>query len=244
MFNKTLIILSLIFSAHNALAIPTVVGTWDSANCLPFQCTPTPFAWPSRYMQIYDASLFDSAFSINSIEFFKTSSDANLMSFDYVINLSTTNSSSTSYSLTFADNYGADMALFSEGYFAPSNGDFLSFGGDSFFYDPNDGNLLFEISITNMTGIDRNLPRSLQFSFDPGMQRFFGADSTLPEVGTTGWTGIPPPQGLVTGFNTVETVPEPKILILMLIGVSIVMTKNIWGQSKSSGLRAVFDFRI
>jgi hypothetical protein len=201
------------------------VGTWDSGNCMPFQCQPAgPSSQSSRYAQIYDASLFSEDLVINSIEFFKTSADANLMSFDYEIRLSTTSSSSSSYSLVFSENTGADSMLFAQGSFSPNSGEYLSFYGDSFHYDQSEGNLLVDILITNSSGSDSAFPRSLQMSFAPGLRRIYGsaAYGEIPETGSTGWTGEAPPQGLVTGFNiSPQVVPIPAAVYLFGSGLGL-----------------------
>lgn len=175
-----------------------VVGTPTSANCNPFQC-PTPGFGPERrYMQIYDSSFFDEALTISSIEFFKVSPDSNLMNFDYQITLSTTSSSSTSFSFDYDQNTGSNATLFAAGSFVAAEGESLAFFGNDFYYDPNDGNLLFDIVTSNFENADNSLPRSLQMTFDSGVIRIYD--------GRTGCSG---PCGLVTGFNTVSEVPVP-----------------------------------
>jgi hypothetical protein len=170
---------------------------------------------------------------INSIEFFKTSADANLMSFDYEIWLSTTSSSSSSYSLTFSENTGADSMLFAQGSFSPSSGEYLSFYGDSFHYDQSEGNLLVDILITNSSGSDREFPRSLQMSFDPGFRRIYGSApyGEIAETGSTGWSGEAPPYGMVTGFNiSPQVVPLPASVWLLgsaLAGLGLVRRRCV-----------------
>ncbi len=223
-----------LFSIYTCTASATsvIVGTPTSSNCAPFQCTGAGASGAStRYTQIYDSSWFNEPFTISSIEFFKTSPNANLMSFDYEITLSTTTSSSSSFSLVYDENTGSDAALFAQGSFTPSEGDFFSFQGIGFDFDPSIGNLLVDFTLTNRVGSDPTFPRSLQFSFDSGIQRIYG------NYGDSGSTGCSDGSdcGLVTGFNYAATasVPEPASLLLIGSGITGLLGSRIRSKRKA-----------
>jgi len=187
----------------------------NGENQFPFVTT----AAPQRYQQVYDASQFGTTpLSIEGIAFRLDDEFGNSFSTtipDIEISLSTASADPDALSSAFADNIGADeTVVFTRGSLPLSSNSNTPSGTpeafdiavdftDTFFFDPNVGNLLLEV---------KNFSTSI-----PSSPIFFNAENTTGDSvsrlfntndanATTGFTDS---LGLVTQFNTASTQPVP-----------------------------------
>src|SRR5262249_21714871 len=120
---------------------------------------------------------------------------------------------------TFANNVGADDALFFSGALGgPVGGPTFTIAGSPFLYDPSGGNLLMDIFVTPGGssfggGYFDALEENDSFAGETSRMQTFGG-------GTTRW-GL----GLVTQFSAVAAVPEPSSLALFGLG-SLVLARR------------------
>jgi hypothetical protein len=213
-----------------AIAIPvfgtlmyagTVIGTANSENCIPWSCQDLN---PGNYQQIYNSGAFSGAIDIGSISFYNTYSDGGvsqgIAQMDYTIYLAVTGQSVPDGSLPSGD------VLFASGHLAGQDfpfGSTLSFSGTTFAYDPSLGNLELTVLVSNESG-----PIS-------GAYTFFDAGSGNPFSRWCSDCGSNPGTGLVTGFDTGGTVPEPATSLLLGIGIVAIAAGIRRGKASSSG---------
>ncbi len=189
-----------------AEALSVTAGTSQAGNAAPFQ-TKAP-----RYTQIYDSSWFtEGALNISEIDLFRRSGENTIPNLTYELRLSTTASSSTSYSLTFADNIGSDESLFAQGVLGPTVDAVLTFKGSPFRYDPTAGNLLLDFRLTDFSG---DGSATFQFTQEAGLQRIYTNGAAKPIQ-----TGCSRACGLVTRFSG-NPVPEPATSALLVLGLA------------------------
>ncbi|WP_217358209.1 PEP-CTERM sorting domain-containing protein [Anabaena sp. UHCC 0187] len=192
--------------AGTAQAESVVIGGpgEPGGDCAPFGCT-------LRYQQVYNASLFSSPIQIDTISFFnKNDSPGSISNANYTINLSTTNKAVNGLSNIFASNIGANNQSFFVGSLsgAISDGKF-SITGNSFLYDPSQGNLLLDVS---KDGGSYDFSAFLDYnpSSNGSFSRLFSFDNS-----SSG--NIHDNYGLVTEFSSAsKSVPEPASLMGIL----------------------------
>ena len=132
------------FGAGGAAQASSVIiggpGLPNAGDCAPFSCV-------QRYQQVYDASLFSTPILIDTISFFNKNYDpGNIAAANYTIKLSTTGKAVNGLSNNFADNLGANNKTFFEGFLSgPITDGKFSITGNSFLYDPSQGNLLLDV---------------------------------------------------------------------------------------------------
>lgn len=196
-------------AAGSAQALSITIGAPGdpgSGDCAPFGCT-------QKYQEIYHANLFSSPILIDTISFFnKNSGPGSISAATYTINLSTTSKAVNDLSNTFADNIGANNQSFFVGSLGGpiSNGKF-SITGNSFLYDPSQGNLLLDIS-KDAGSNDFSVFLDFQNGSAPNgsISRVFSFDNS-PSGNTNS------NYGLVTEFSgNAQSVPEPTSLIGIL----------------------------
>jgi hypothetical protein len=179
-------------------------GTPGTGNCIPFGCSN----WAPQYQQVYASSDFSGPISISEITFYNHNVVGPLSPENgvYTISLSTTSAAVNGLSSNMDDNIGADDVKLFTGKLpalTPGPGGELDFFlRKSFFYDPQEGNLLLNVVSHNAS--DADLPLSLDTA------NFSGLFSRAYANGDPR-NALMDPGGLVTGFNTVSPVPIPNV---------------------------------
>jgi hypothetical protein len=155
---------------------------------------------------MYAASEFSGPISITSITFYNTEDvPGNIQEGTYTFRLSTSPLTVATMDFTdFAANVGADEALFAVADLSGSAFPSFSILGGPFVYDPADGDLLLDITVTY--GVE-----SPAVFLDSRSGTAGGAFSRYHNYGAAfaDW-------GLVTGFNEAGgAIPEPSTLLLI-----------------------------
>ena len=206
------------------------VGNFNASNCYPFSCAASD--GETVYQQIYTSSAFSGTTSFDSIDFFK-SYGTSLDSATYDVSFSTTSKFVSGLDTSnYLNNIGSDSSSFGTFNLSGLMPDTLSLSGNTFNYDPNAGNLLMTVLLSNLTE-----PHSYQ--------SFFQADSSGSSASRLYSGGLYSSQdsvALVTRFNTTSRpVPVPGMALGLLISGSWLAAKHrktTQSTSKSSKLIA------
>lgn len=199
-------------SAVSLLGSSLVVGTDNGANEFPFG-GPFDGNPGTTYQEAYASTDFAGPELITAIDFFKAAGfKGGIYSGTYTLSFSIISSNIGSLSTTdLAGNIGADNTVFDTVVLSGHTPHELTFTGTPFLYDPSQGNLLLNISITGGSGAS-----GVAFQDNEGIgtsvarYQNFGANNGL------GW-------GLVTQFDTTSPVPEPATLSLFACGMAAVL---------------------
>jgi len=179
--------------------VPVTVGAPPpgSPNCFPFGGNFSG-ASSGRYQQLYSASAFPGPITITALKFFDTQAPVlggatSLPSGSWAIALSTTSATLNTLSANFAANVGSNNTpVFSGNLTQPwALGDTLTIPlSTPFTYVPANGNLLMDVTVSNLT------PTSCFIYFDAT------GSSDLPSTvtGHVDSDGVFNGYGLVTGF--------------------------------------------
>lgn len=190
-----------LFVGAREAAAGTIVGVNDNGNCYPFSCAASDGV--VTYQQVYSAAAFGGPLSFDSISFFK-STGTDMDTADYAIYFSTTSMPVLGLDGNPANNLGADNALFGNFTIGGAMPNVLTLVGNTFNYDPSDGNLLMTVYISNLT--TNNGYESFFQADYTGVQtsRLYATDSSVTQNATG---------ALVTEFS-LSAVPEPSSMAM------------------------------
>ena len=188
-------------------------------NCLPIGCPSE--ADVTEYQQLYAASNFPSAVTINGLTFFytflppgETRGEGLAQGGNFVVALSTVTADVSTFNNLIQA--GPDnRVLFSgslDGFFLPYFSSF-TLGGGTFFYDPTKGNLLMDVLISGA-------PLSSSGGGLDSSASALGIFSRATNGSNTGTVGV----GLDTRF---DTVPEPPTFGLVAAGGLIALGRLV-----------------
>jgi hypothetical protein len=204
-----------VFAGPQAFAGVTI-GAANSGNCYPFSCGPTDGL--TEYQEAYNQSAFSGVTSFDTISFTALTSAVAGPSMDtgtYAVSFYLSTEPVGSLSSNLASNEGAllgNFGVFTLGGAMPST---LSLTGSSITYDPSQGNLLMDVSISGGT------------SYNGTYNQFFNADITGTDV-SRAWNSSTygafgdATGGLQTTFSTAGAVPEPAAWTMMLLGLGLI----------------------
>ncbi len=236
LFGIATLLLLLSLGLSNLNAQPVVVPNanefleGNNANAFPFSVGA-----PMRYQQIYESTQFSECGNIVQVNFrYDDNRTGSSVTYpDILIQLSTTTVTPATLSATFADNIGPDVTTVYDGelsFSAPDCGigpcpfDNTITLQTPFNYNPNNGNLLFDV--TQPTG-----PSYVPFdavSFTTVMQRVYNNGDANAETGTIGSED----NGLVTQFVCEQPfVPN-------------VPTLSEWGLIAMAGILGIVGFMV
>jgi len=211
----SLVSMVLLQATGSALFADTVtVGVANNGNCIPFGCANGV----TRYQQVYDSGQFVAPFDIANISFFDTLNPGSgaVTHATYTISFSTTSASVGGLDIALDNNVGSDTSSFFSGDLAGFSGTKLTIDGTSMFhYNPVLGNLLLDINISGA-------------GTDAGIFLDTEEDSTVMSRAAAGLSD-PFNIGLVTEFDSMaspplSSVPEPRYLVLVLVGIMLAGT--------------------
>lgn len=184
------------------------IGTTNSGNCLPFGCAVSNDL--TVYQQAYFASAFSGPLSFNDISFFQYRAGA-MDSATYSINFSYTNAVYPMNAATPGENVGADNTYFGTYTLSGNVPTTLSLVGNTFSYDPTQGNLLMTMYITPIS-----TAASGYGYFDSNFTAVDTAREYWESNGSVSWDG----SGLITDFSTAPVAtPEPASWTLTGAGI-------------------------
>jgi hypothetical protein len=206
----------------------------NAGNCYPFGCS-----YSAEYQQVYTASAFAGPLTIRDLEFFNTQFNSGAIGMNsgtWIISLSTTSADWNTLSSNFASNIGGDdTRVFKGNLHQPwAFGDTLHiYLTTPFTYDPENGNLLMDITVSGASAnggniyFDTNGYNDGGFNGNTIMGRVFcfGGDCASRGAGVT--SGF----GLVTGFTITGEVPipEPSSILLLCSGLAA-----LWSGARRS----------
>lgn len=172
----------------------------EAGDCTP-GCTP-------RFQTVYSGSVFGSSpVSISAIALYLAGTADNQT---YTISLSTSANSVGNLSSTFANNIGADAAVFYSGIPAVSTtGDWFTFSGSTFNYNPTAGDLLLDIRTTGSNSI----AASYDGSGPNGQRAYSFSDSAQGELDGAGYH-----MAAQFTVGAVNAVPEPMTWAMLVVG--------------------------
>ncbi len=129
------------FLSDTASAARIDVGeSLDGRNCIPFGCDLA-----HQTQLIYGGDLFSGAMTIDAFGFWSAPGVGNLVSGSFDIRFSVTDANPAETNLPLEDNFGETEHYFTHLTLDGSSDHPFSISGDSFYYDPDDGNLLIDI---------------------------------------------------------------------------------------------------
>ncbi len=204
------------FLSSTASAAPINVGEeLDGLNCIPFGCD---LAQQTQY--IYGAELFSEPLNIDAFGFWSVAGQGNLVSGSFDIRFSITDADPADTNLPLEDNFGEVDHYFTDLTLDGSNDHPFTISGETFYYDPSDGNLLIDIRADGELtheGDWANFQSTAHEESTEHMWRGRTRDDDDPGVPSSEW-------GMTTTFwdlteDDPVAVPLPGSLALMIAGL-------------------------
>ena len=202
-------------SVGSLLGSSITVGTDNGGNDFPFG--GPFFSNPGTvYQEAYASTDFSAPELITGIDFFEQAGfTGSIYSGTYTLSLSMISASIGSLSTTnLASNLGADNTVFDTVVLSGTAPSKLTFTGTPFLYDPSQGNLLLNISITGGSG-----GKGVAFQDNEGVGTSVARYQNFGSNNGLGW-------GLVTEFDSLSggpAVPEPGTMSLFGCGMAAVL---------------------
>ena len=160
---RTMLALAIALVATQASAAVTV-GAANTGNCYPFSCFAGEFGAGAVYQQVYSASAFSGALDFNRISFYKQTGGL-LDTASYSVLFSITDKAVGGLGSDLSNNLGAAQQHFGVFSLSGAMPDVLTLTGNTFHYDPTQGNLLMQVTVESV-------------SFDSDYSSFFQADNS------------------------------------------------------------------
>ena len=241
---KTTIVLSgksamknLMFAAA-ALMLGVAVSGTASAGVITFGHNNLgngfPFSSPKytpEYQQVYDGSFFPGPVDITQITFFPALAQLPAITGNFTLDLSTTSAGPTTLSTVYANNIGANNALFFSG---PVSSVF-SFTGNPFLFDPSKGNLLLDVFVNTPSPVNSALAGGCSTDTNRVFNFVFANGLGPAAIGNSSQCN-PNSFGLETQFTfAVAKVPEPSELSLFGVGLLGLLGIGAMRRRKNSG---------
>jgi PEP-CTERM motif len=184
-----------------------VVGTSNSTNCYPFAC----FAYDggTQYQEVYYSAAFSGPTTIGKLSFYE-SHGGEMDDATYTVAFYYTHAPVDGLSESLADNEGTLISNFGKFTLGGAMPSVLSLTGSSFVYNPADGNLLMDVTVSDVTDVCAYCS-----SFESDYTGDVSSRAWSNSYGTAAGANA-----LVTGFSAgVAGIPEPSAWALMVIGV-------------------------
>jgi PEP-CTERM motif len=192
----------------------TTVGTFDAGNCYPFTCNDSGITSGQSidYQQIYSASAFPGPVTFESITFFAfPGSFGSVISGNYDITFSTT---ASSLGADFPIGPLANTQTFFNGTLGGPIGTSYTIGGNAYQYNPQAGNLVMEVVVTDQADVPNGAGNAFFEDDDTGIQT-----SRAYSLSGGQFAGQSADNdGLVTEFSAV---PEPSTWAAFVVGFGI-----------------------
>ncbi|WP_290631513.1 hypothetical protein, partial [Aquisalimonas sp.] len=219
-----------VFLADTASAARIDVG--DSAtglNCIPFGCD---LAHQTQY--IYGSDLFADTVNIDAFGFWSVAGQGNLVSGSFDIRFSVTDADPADTNLPLEDNFGEVEHHFTHLTLDGGSDHPFSISGESFQYDPGDGNLLIDIRADGdiiHEGSWANFAATAHDESTEGMWRGRTRSEDDPGVPSANW-------GMTTSFwdlaqDDPVAIPNPNSLALLMVGLLSLYAMNL--RPRASG---------
>jgi len=187
------------------------IGTYNAQDFIPFGVVNGGAAYVGEYQQIYDSSAFSGPVQISKIAFSETDPGSLAATYNLSIGLGNTTRTPASPGANFATGFTTLFSGSLSAVFTPTANDFdlvIPFS-NPFYYDPTQGNLLLDVTVSSATG------DNVDFALDPSpsMGRLMLNTSGSSIVSKPDW-------GLVTEFTIT---PEPSAWVLISLGSSLLV---------------------
>ena len=188
----TLLSASLLASLYSeTLRFGEILADDPFANTGPFAGSPlVSFDGKQRYQQVYSSDFFDGPVEITSLSFFRSGFSTGIASGTYTFSFSTSVNPVNSLSSDMESNLGPDAKVFRSDFFEGVPPSKFTITGESFYYDPNGGDLLLDIQV------DTGGPGFSVISFHSENGTFEGASSSVRSTSISDLSD----SGLVTEF--------------------------------------------